>query len=177
MCGRGWVGVFLGMLLLPMASLAQADEAVLPSPRIVLLGGALTTDFGGAAAAGDGNTLGLRMDLPLGARAILEPSLERFSLDADSGAQVRWQVDFGIRAEVAAGPVRPFIGGALGALLWPGDNRPSIEDFVVATYGGFAGLRYDVTDRIGLRGEARRRWLDGLKSSTTSFGIGLSWRF
>lgn len=177
MCGCGWVGAFLGMLLLPMASLAQVDEAILPSPRIMVLAGAVTTDFGEAAAAGDGSTIGLRMDLPLGTRAILEPSLERFSLDADSETQVRWQVDFGIRVEMAAGPVRPYIGGALGALLWPGDKRPTISDFVVATYGGFAGLRYDVSDRIGLRGEGRRRWLDGLNSSTATFGIGLSWRF
>ena len=167
---------FLGWVILPVASQAQTDEAVLPSPRMVLLAGAVTTDFNGATG-GDGSVLGMRLDLPLGDHAILEPSLERLSLDGDPEKQVRWHVDFGVRTEIAVGSVRPYLGAALGALLWPGDNRPTTEEFVVATYGGTAGLRYDVTDRIGLRGEARRRWLDGLESSTTTFGVGLSWRF
>lgn len=177
MCGRGWVAVVLAFVLLPAAAQAQAENEVLPSPRIVLVGGAVTTALDSLSGAGDGSMIGLRLDLPLSRRTILEPSLERLALDGDPQAQVRWHVDFGIRAEIAVGPVRPFMGAALGALLWPGDDRPATGDFVAATYGGLAGLRYDVSDRIGLRAELRRRWLDGLDSSTTTYGAGLSWRF
>ena len=167
----------LGLVLLPTASQAQVENEVLPSPRIVLVAAAVTTALDDISGAGDGSMVGLRLDLPLGRRAILEPSLERLSLDGDPDAQVRWHVDFGIRAEMAVGSVHPFIGASLGALLWPGDDRPTAGDFVAATYGGLTGLRYDVTDRIGLRGELRHRLLDGLDSSITPYGVGLSWRF
>lgn len=176
MCRCGWVGALLGLFVFPVASLAQ-DDVVLPSPGLALLVGTVSTDFAGSTQAGDGSMLGVRVDLPLGGWAVLEPTLERLSLDGTGATQTRWQVDFGVRAEFPLGPVRPFMGGALGALLWPSDDRPIEADFVVATYGGFAGLRYDITERIGVRGEARRRWLDGLESSTTTLGIGLGWRF
>ena len=168
-------------LALPSGLRAQGEPAVLPAPAVALVGGVVSTDFGEADPAGDGTVFGLRLDFPLSSHIVLEPSVERLSLDfvtEDSdGTSVRWQADFALRAELPLDRIRPFIGGSLGVLLWPGDVRPSDEDFVTATYGGAGGVIVGITERLGLRAEARLRWLDGLESSTTTLTGGLSWRF
>ncbi|NNF39554.1 MAG: hypothetical protein HKN71_12860, partial [Gemmatimonadetes bacterium] len=130
---------------------------------------------------GDGVVFGVRLDLPLGSHLVLEPSGERLALDytRDGGEEtsVRWQADFALRGELPLGRVRPFAGGSLGALLWPGEARAPEDDFVTATYGGLAGVAVSLTERIGVRSEVRLRWLDGLESRTTTLAAGLYWRF
>lgn len=179
MCGRERVGLgaLLLVLLLPDALFAQGDLDVLPAPGLVLVGGVVSTDFGDVDPADDGVMVGLRFDLPLASMIVLEPSVERLSLDTPDEASVRWQLDFGVRGEMPLGRLRPFAGAALGALLWPGDARPAAADFVAATYGGMAGVRWNAHDRVDLRGEVRLRWLDGLESTTTTFDAGIGWRF
>ncbi len=177
MGGRGWVVALLLVACGAAPLTGQIDDAVLPSPRIVLAAGGLTADLAPPADAEGGHLLGARLDFPLANRVMLESSVERASIDAGESSVTRWQLEFGARLEWPLGRVRPFIGGGAGALLWPGDERPATADFVVATYGGMGGVRIDLTDRFDARGEVRRRWLDGLESSVTTFGVGLGWRF
>jgi hypothetical protein len=178
MCGRERAGLILLLAaMLPGALRAQESGSILPSPALVLTGGVVSADLSSEAPTSDGTVFGLRLDFPLASWIVLEPSIERLSLDVGDDTSVRWQLDFGLWGELPVGAIRPYVGAALGALVWPGDQRPPEEDFVIATYGGMAGLLYDVTDRVGLRGEARMRWLDGLKTKTTTFDAGLSWRF
>lgn len=180
MCGcdrvRAWI-LLAVLLLLPAGLRAQDDVEVLPSPGVALVVGAVNTDFGEVDPADGGTAVGLRFDLPLASVVVLEPSVERVSLDTSDEASVRWQLDFAVRGEVPLGRLRPFAGLAVGALLWPGDARPAAADFVVATYGGLAGARWRATSRLDLRGEVRLRWLDGLESTTTTFDAGVGWRF
>lgn len=177
MGGRGWGVVSVLVLLLPNPLRGQIDDVVLPGPRLVAAGGALTTDFEDQTASGDGHLIGARLDFPLGRRVFLESSVERISLDGTETSSTRWQVEFAARFEWPAGRLRPFVGGGAGALLWPGDERPVAADFVVATYGALGGVRFEMTERFDVRAEVRRRWLDGLESSITTFGAGLGWRF
>lgn len=183
MCGRERIGAgLLGLLLmLPVGARAQGEPELLPAPGVALVAGVVSTDFGDGDPTGDGVVFGMRLDLPLGSHLVLEPSAERLALDyaGDDGedTSVRWQADFALRGEVPLGRVRPFAGGSLGALLWPSDTRAPEDDFVTATYGGLVGAALMLTDRVGVRGEARFRWLDGLESRTTTLAAGLSWRF
>jgi hypothetical protein len=175
------MGLLAVLFLLPGHARAQGEPALLPNPGIALVAGTVSTDFGESDPTGNGTLFGVRLDLPLWSHVVLEPSAERLALDyVNEGSEetsVRWQADFAVRGELPLGRIRPFVGGSLGALLWPGDARAPEDDFVTATYGGLAGATVALTDRIGLRGEARLRWLDGLESRTTTLAAGLSWRF
>jgi hypothetical protein len=168
-------------LTFPSVAQAQGEPELLPSPGIALVGGVVSTDFGENDPAGDGTLFGLRLDLPLSAHVVLEPSAERLTLDfaGEDGedSSVRWQADFAVRAGLPFGRIHPFVGGSLGALLWAGDTRPPESDFVTATYGGLGGVNVYLTERIGVRGEVRLRWLDGLESNSTTLAAGVSWRF
>lgn len=180
-CERAGAGALMLLCLLapgasPAPLRAQVDETLLPAPGMTLVAGVISPDLAdGAGAPDDGTMIGVRLDLPLASWIVLEPSAER--LDLGGGGDTRWQVDFGVRAEASVGRVRPYAGGSAGALLWPGDARPTDADFVVATYGILAGVRVPLGSRFGVRGEGRFRWLDGLERSTTTVDAGVSWRF
>jgi len=161
----------LGMV---MPAHGHAQDELLPGPGIALVGGVyeLNTD-----STDTGTFFGLRLDFPLASWAVLEAGVEHAGYDRAGVSEARWVTDFAVRAEWRSGRVHPYLGGSLGAVFDLDDERLASEDFVAALYGGLAGVRFDLTDRIGVRVEARARWFDGLEDRVTLYGAGLRWRF
>jgi hypothetical protein len=75
--------------------------------------------------------------------------------------------------------LRPYLGLA-GGLFVRYDEQPGGDRFVSHTIAIPAGLRVDLTDRIGVRGELRARFdthQDGGSGTNVEQTIGLTFRF
>jgi hypothetical protein len=85
----------------------------------------------------------------------------------------------GVQAQALLGPVRPYIGIA-GGLFVRYDEQPGGDRFLSRTMAFPVGLRIDITDRIGLRGELRARFdthQDGGSGTNLEQTAGLTFRF
>jgi hypothetical protein len=85
----------------------------------------------------------------------------------------------GVQAQALLGPVRPYIGIAAG-LFVRYDEQPGGDRFLSRTTVFPAGLRIDLSDRIGLRGELRARFdahQDGGSGTNLEQTVGLTFRF
>lgn len=175
----GWWGVVVVAAVGAAPTDAVGQERILPPPAIILSGGMFSYDFD-SGDSGSGAVFGARMDFPLSAIFTLEPGIDRMSwTPEEDGAEDRslWVVDFAAHAEYAFDRLVPYLGGNLGAVLDFADDRSLDEEFIDASYGGHGGLRYEITDHLGVRAEARVRWIDDFDTRWTLVTGGVSWRF
>lgn len=149
----------------------SAQDGVRRPPAVFLTGGWSTPEVDSLAG---GVVMGVGLELPLADWAMVVPTVQRRVSEYPTFSKPTWAVDFGFQAYRDFGALSPYLGFALGAAFDLRDERTFTEDFVVATYGGMAGIRYSLTRRIVVRGEARYRLLDGLEQGTllTTFGVG-----
>jgi hypothetical protein len=161
-------------LLVPAA--VSGQERVLPPPAVVLVGGGVSHDVPNAEAV-SGALFGLRLDLPLSDFITLEPGMERASWTTDGEDQIRWVLDLGVRGEYQLDRFAPYLGGNIGVMVDFDQEREPTEDFIEPIFGGHGGVRMDLTDRIGVRGEVRGRWFDRFESTWILYTGGVSWRF
>jgi hypothetical protein len=85
----------------------------------------------------------------------------------------------GVQAQALLGPVRPYIGLSAG-LFVRYDEKGGGDRFVNRTFTVPGGIRVDITDRIGVRGELRMRFdthQDGGSGVNLEQTAGLTFRF
>lgn len=85
----------------------------------------------------------------------------------------------GVQAQALIGRVRPYIGIASG-LFVRYDEQPLGDRFLSRTLAFPAGVRIDISDRIGVRGELRARFdthQDGGSGTNLEQSVGLTLRF
>ena len=151
-----------------------AADGVRRAPAVVLRAG----HFGAEADSLDaGLVVGVGFELPLSNWAMLRPSVARRTVGWPSEDRAEWLLDFGAQFERRVGDLYPFVGVSLGALFDLRDERAFTEEYVVATYGTMAGARWEFSDRLGIRGEAHWRWIDGFEHGALSTTAGLALRF
>jgi hypothetical protein len=167
----------------------QAEDPPAPGPSLGMIGGLAWYEIayrdGDAVAAIEGRApiVGLAADMPLAPWLFLEPRLFHLSLEEGDalryggGSHRRWQLEFGVRAEVALGAVRPYLAAALGGFFHIDGDRPADRDFATATYIGAAGVRVPLGDALELRGEAGYRTFDDTGSRLVPVLFALGWRF
>lgn len=160
-----------------------------PGPSAYVLGGVasyeLHFDDDGEAALVDGEAtvLGAGFDLPLASWLYLEPVLTRLSLsgaDARSyggGSRHRWQLEFGLRGEIAIAGVRPYLAAGVGAFFHIDGERPTDRDFATASYGAGGGVLIPLPGGIEVRAELRVRTFDDTDSRVVPLRVGAGWRF
>lgn len=172
---RGWVGrsMTIGVFTVGAAGMAAGQEPVLPGPAFVGVAGGIESDVEGADT---GLQLGLRIDFPLSRRFVMEAGIERATWSAASVDETRWTGDLAARAERAFGRVVPYVGANIGLVANLEEDRSGGEEFIEGAYGAHAGVRVDLNAHVGLRGELRARWLDGLERHWTLLTAGVSWR-
>lgn len=175
----GWCGVVVVAAFGAAPAEGAGQEQVLPPPALILFGGGFSYDHG-EGDTGTGTVMGIRMDFPLSEIFTLEPGVDRMSWDPqaeNAETQSLWTVDFAVHGEYVLGQFVPYVGVNLGAALNFAEERRLDEAFIDASYGGHGGLRFDITERLGVRGEVRGRWVDNFDSILLLYTGGLSWRF
>jgi hypothetical protein len=98
---------------------------------------------------------GARLDLPLGRLLLLEPGIGFFTYDSQFDTRTSYLFpELSLQLQYPGSTVRPYVGvGAGGAFVLQGGPGSSTEP----TVHGALGLRVGVTERWGLRTEARFR--------------------
>lgn len=164
----------MGAASVGMATEVAAQDGVRRPPAIFLSGGWSTPEIDSLSG---GMVMGAGLELPLADWAMIVPSVQRRESKFPTFTKPTWAVDFAFQGYRDFGKLSPYIGFALGAAFDLRDERTFAEDFVIATYGGMAGLRYALLDHVVVRGEARYRYLDGFDQGTLLTTFGLGWVF
>ncbi|MDX2056203.1 MAG: outer membrane beta-barrel protein [Gemmatimonadales bacterium] len=167
--------VLLALLLASVASTAAAQYRGRDRgprdrfPRLEVLGGVShydidRTDTGPVAA--------LRLALPSGRYFVFEPGigLLRFENRFDEGITYLMP-ELSVQVEPIKGPFRPYVGVGAGLTEFLSGRGTNF-----ATMHAAAGVRANIGDRFGLRGDVRARTIDPFRQSTLDLMVGVSWR-
>jgi hypothetical protein len=156
----------------PAASRAQSVES---RPSVSLNAGAFQFDLSGTGTA---PMLALRGDMPLSRHFLAEGSISAARPTQQFGATTFIAPEAQVQAQLplAGGRVAPYLGAGAGLAI-DVRNKGYIGDRSILTVSGATGLRYWLTDQLGLRGELRVRGIGTrFEGSAAEWTLGTSWR-
>ena len=150
----------------PRSAAAQVERngralAVVAGPFQYDLSGTGTSVFGAA-----------RLELPLGAFAVIEPGLTVGRYDAQFGSTVTLlfpEIQLQLQGR---GAVSPYLGVGAGPAFAFSEGRSDSEVFLSTALG----LRFRARSGWGVRGELRIRAIDPFAGTTAEWGLGISRR-
>ena len=127
-------------------------QTELPSRSFAVVAGPANYDLSGT---GWSWSAAARLDLPLGRLLLVEPGIAFFTYDSQSDTRTYYLFpELSLQLQYPGSSLRPYVGvGAGGAFVLEGGPGSSTEP----TVHGALGLRMAVTERWGLRTEARFR--------------------
>ena len=171
----------------PMSLWAQQGGDVEFTPMVgYATEGSIDTEPGGAVGAGE---LRLKSGLAYGAELgytsnertwweftfLRQDTRLEFAAEGDPAQFSDLAVNFlhaGARQEFGTGPVRPFVGGSLGATIYSVD-RPSVGSETMFSLAALGGARARLSgDRLGVRGNLRA-WFSFVPADTYGSWCGL----
>lgn len=138
-------------------------------PAVTFMAGPSAYDLSGTGTSAFG---AVRFDIPSGRVLIFEPGLAVFRYTTQADETLTYILpELSLQAQVPSGALRPYAGGGIGFTEFLSGRGQSD-----VTLHAAAGLRLDLGDRWGLRGEARLRSIDPFAGNTFDVGFGVSRR-
>lgn len=170
---------FLGRSL-TLAMAATAFTLLVPGPARAQSGDLAELVVGASAydLSGTGTSAFYsgRVLIPLHDYVAVEPALEYFAYDAQSGDRLHYllpELQLQARVPLARGTVIPYLGVGTGFAVALTSDSGRTE----STLSAALGTRIKLSPTAGLLGEARLRSVDPWTGSMGDFGIGVWWVF
>jgi hypothetical protein len=161
---------------LPVA--AQAQSAALESmrPAVSVNAGAFQFDLSGTGTA---PMIAGRAELPVNRYFIAEAGLLAARPEQQFGAKSTFlapELQLQLQAPLADGRIAPYLGAGAGLAMDLRNSRYGGNQ-TDPTISGATGVRYWLTDALGLRAELRVRGIgSGFAGSAAEWTLGTSWR-
>ncbi len=157
----------LAATLAAMTSPAQAQGR----NQLSLSGGPAPYDLSGTGTA-HGAMAGFSWR-PLSRILVVEPGVSLLTEGIEGEPRSWWAFpEVSVQAEASLGRARPYLGAGTGAAY---ETRAGLSWWEWTLHGA-AGLRLDLNDRWGMRGELRLRGVDPWGGSVAAFGLGVTRR-
>ena len=171
---RGLLARSLSLTFLVVGTAAPGAAQDPSSARVTIAGGVTEFDIAGSGTA---PVFAVRADLGIARWLVIEPSLSYAPVDQDFGDSRLFLPEIQAQLQWPLGPIAPYLGVGAGYLIEvPEDD--DVERDNESTFSGAAGLRVDVTERVGARGELRLRAtsIDDFSGTLADWTAGLSYR-
>ena len=175
-----FASVLAALLTLGLGSSAAAQTSAQATaslrPSVSLSGGAFQYDLSGTGTA---PMIAARAELPLSRHFLAEGGLTVARPEQQFGATTTFivpEAQLQAQLPLADGRIAPYLGAGVGAAF---DRRTRAlggtqTDLSVS---GATGVRYWVTDQLGLRAELRARGIGtGFEGAAAEWTLGTSWR-